>query len=87
MSLEFLKYESYGSSTASVGRDDLWYSINFPTGNYVDNAAIIDPKWIAVRNQRTTTPLTPPVILGKFDSLEEARAACDADLASDPPPA
>ena len=81
MSLEFVKNENYISLTASVGRGDLWYSIDYPALNFVKNAAVVDSKWTVTRNR----PLpTPSVKLGTFDSLEEAEAACRADLASNP---
>ena len=79
MSLEFLENENYISRTISVREDNIWYTIDYPTINFVDNVAVIDPQWVATRHKKA---LGPAEKVGNFDSFEEAKAACDEDLAS-----
>jgi hypothetical protein len=93
MSLEFVKNENHLSLTASVGRDDIWYTIDYPTSVTSEGAPTIELKWGATRHKLLPIPTEtlgtfdpPSVKLGAFDSFEEAKTACDEDLASYPPP-
>ena len=79
MSLEFIKHENYSSLSTLSGKANIWYTIDYPTINLA--TAVIDLKWAATRQR--PIPI-PSVRLGAFNSFEEAKAACAADLATNP---